>query len=80
MEEKVPTSTPIVITRVNSKMAEPPKKRRANNTRSVVPEVRSVLPKVAFMARLITSENESFLKTVKSSRILSKIMMVSFRE
>jgi len=46
IEESVPNPTPIAITREKLKRTDPPKKTSANNTRSVVPEVRVVLLKV----------------------------------
>ena len=79
-EESVPKTTPIAITSANPKIVLPPKAIRGINTRSVIPEVMSVLLRVTLREWLIMELNEELCICFTSSRILSKIMIVSLRE
>ena len=79
-EESVPKITPTVITMTKSKIMLPPKRTRAMRTDNVVTDVIKVLLRVVFKA-IFTISAKGFLRMIRtSSRILSKMMMVSLRE
>ena len=77
-EERVPKKTPIVITRAKVKIELPPRIRSAKRTRRVVPEVIDVRLRVAFKAPLMIFGVGKW--SPDSSRMRSKIMIVSFSE
>ena len=76
-EESVPNRTPIVITKEKLKMVGPPKNTSANKATNVVSEVSEVRLKVMLMAWLTISVYELLRMRSRSSRIRSKIMIVS---
>lgn len=79
-EESVPTRTPIVITSEKAKIDLPPRITKASKTSNVVPDVIRVLLSVTFNEWLTTSTNFILRNTLVSSRILSKTIIVSFKE
>ncbi len=79
-DERVPKNTPMVITRAKLKIEDPPKTTNAMRTSNVVPEVIVVRLKVELRAQLTMSAILRPLGTLISSRIRSKMMIVSLSE
>ena len=78
--ENVPVSTPASNTKANSLIAPPPKKNSEPAASRVVPEVIIVRLSVLLMATFMISVKVPGRPSFKSSRMRSKITMVSLIE
>jgi hypothetical protein len=79
-EENVPIMTPIIIKKEKLKIDLPPSITRDKRTTRVVRDVIIVLDNVLLSASLITSSRLCAFLTFRSDLILSKTIMVSFKE
>ena len=80
MDEYVPTIIPTIMAKAKSWITPPPRIKRQTTTTSVVVDVRIVRLNVPLILRFITSSKGRLLKRFRFSLILSKTMMVSFKE
>ena len=78
--EKVPVSTPASSTKAKEWIALPPNRNSDPAASRVVPEVMIVRLSVLLMAAFMISVNEPFTFSFKSSRMRSKMTIVSLIE
>ncbi len=79
-DDNVPNTTPRIIVRANPKIVLPPSNTNGNKTTKVVNDVIVVLLSVVFNEFWIISLKSNFFIILLFSLILSKMIIVSFKE